>query len=90
MDKETLQITWKFIRRAGYGRTPKTYCSYIAENENHKHRLMTIENTELFEILKSTIISKTDRYEFKVLIDGMYSNGKLLYVTNFRKIYRTE
>jgi len=84
MDRETLRVTWKFIRRVGYGRTPETYCTYIAENENHKHKLRTVEGTKLFEILEKTIVSKTDRYEFKVFVDGMYYKNKLLFITNPR------
>jgi len=84
MDRETLRVTWKFIRRVGYGRTPETYCTYVAENENHKHKLRTVEGTKLFEILEKTIVSKTDRYEFKVFVDGMYYKNKLLFITNPR------
>jgi len=88
MERETLRVTWKIIRRSGYPstRTPETYCSYIAEKEKHKHRLRTSEDTKLFDILKSTVISKSDKYEYKVHIDGVYKNGKLLYITNPRKI----
>jgi len=89
MERETLRVTWKFIRRSGYKstRTPETYCSYIAENKNHKHKLKTIEGTKLFDILSTTTISKSnDHYEYEILIDGMYRDGKLLYVTNFRKM----
>lgn len=86
MERQTLRVTWKIIRRAGYGRTKHTYCSYIIENKKYKHRLKTIEGTKLFEILKNNIISKTDRYLFKVLVDGVYHNGELQYVTNPRKL----
>jgi len=84
MERQTLRVTWKIIRRAGHGRTKHTYCSYIAENGKHKHRLKTTEGTKLFEILRDNIISKTDRYAFKVLVDGVYHKGELQYVTNFR------
>jgi hypothetical protein len=88
MEHETLQVTWKIIRRTGYvcSRTKETYCSYITENKNHKHKLKTVEGTKLFDILASTVVSKLDKYEFKVYVDGVYHKGKLLYVTNFRKI----
>lgn len=84
MKHESLRVVWKIIRRAGYGRTKHTYCSYIIENENHRHRLKTTEGTKLFNILQNNIISKTDRYSHKVLIDGIYHKGELQYVTNFR------
>ena len=85
MECETLRVTWKIIRRAGHGRTPETYCSYIAENENRAHRLKTVEGTRLFNILDSTVVSpNAERYAFKVLIDGMYHHNKLIYITNFR------
>ena len=84
MERETLKVTWKIIRRAGHGRTKHTYCSYIAENEKHQHRLKTVEGTRLFEMLEKTVASKSDRYETKVYLDGMYHNGDLVYVTNFR------
>jgi len=88
MEREALQVTWKIIRRAGYAcsRTKETYCSYIAENKNRKHKLKTVEGTKLFDILASTVVSKLDKYEFKVYVDGVYHKGELLYVTNFRKI----
>jgi hypothetical protein len=84
MKRETLCVVWKIIRRAGHGRTPETYCSYIAENKNNRHRLKTVEGTKLFEILENTVISKTDRYDNKVYIDAMYHKGNLLYITNPR------
>lgn len=85
MEREILRVTWKIIRRAGYGRTPSTYCTYIAENEKHSHRLKTVEGTKLFELLENHIVSKNiDRCETKIYVDGMYHNGKLKYVTNFR------
>jgi hypothetical protein len=88
MERETLRVTWKFVRRSGYAstRTPETYCSYVIENKNHRHRLKTVKGTKLFEILKDTSISKLNNYEYEVLVDGIYHNGKLLYVTNFRKM----
>lgn len=85
MERETLRVTWKIIRRAGHGRTPESYCSYIAENGNRAHRLKTVEGTKLFEILEKTVVSpNAERYAFKVLLDGMYYKNKLLFVTNFR------
>lgn len=88
MERETLRVTWKFVRRSGYPstRTPETYCTYIAENKNHKHRLKTIKGTKLFDILSSTTVSKGNEYEHEVLVDGIYKNGKLIYVSNFRRI----
>jgi hypothetical protein len=84
---ETLQVVWKIIRRPyPCCRTKEIYCSYIAENKNHKHKLKTVEGTKLFDILASTVVSKLDKYEYKVYLDGVYHDGKLLYVTNFRKI----
>jgi hypothetical protein len=87
MKQEILRITWKYIRWAGQGRTPTSYCTYIAENDNHKHRLKTKEGTKLFELLKETRIFKNrDQSEHELLVDGVYDGKKLLYVTNFRKI----
>ena len=87
METETLKVTWKIIRRAGQGRTPESYCSYIAENDNRAHRLKTHEGTKLFDILKKTKVSDSiDRYNFSVLIDGVYHNNKLVFVTNFRVV----
>jgi hypothetical protein len=83
MTLEVLKITWKIIRKAGH-RTPDTYCSYIAENENHKHKLKTVEDTKLFELLKNTTISANNEYEKTVVIDGMYYKNKLIYITNPR------
>ncbi len=88
VSRETLQITWKIIRRSGYKhtRTPRTYCSYIAENKNHKHRLRVFEGTELFDILKNTVISKLPQYMYSVYVDGIYYNNNLLRVENPKKI----
>jgi len=85
---ETLKVVWKFIRRKGYSstRTPETYCDYIIENENHSHRLKTYERTELFKLLQSTRISKDDKFMWTLLVDGVYNDGKLISVTNPRKI----
>jgi hypothetical protein len=83
MTLEVLKITWKIIRKAGH-RIPDTYCSYIAENENHKHKLKTVEDTKLFELLKNTTISANEEYEKTVVIDGMYHKNKLIYITNPR------
>lgn len=84
--KETLRVTWKYIRWAGQGRTPVSYCSYIIENEKHKHRLKTKEGTKLFDLLKKTRIYK-DRSmaDYELLVDGVYHRGNLMYVTNFRR-----
>jgi len=87
MKKEKLRIIWKIIRRKGHGRTPESYCNYIAENENHKHRLKTRDESKLFEILDNTVIYERDGTNHEVFIDGIYDdNNNLLYVTNFRKI----
>jgi hypothetical protein len=83
MTTEILTVTWKFIRNVGY-RTPEAYCSYIAENENHKHKLKTVESTKLFKILKTTTVSANEKYEKKVIVDGMYRGNKLIYITNPR------
>jgi len=84
---ETLRIVKKMIRRPyPYMRTPKTYCSYIAENENHKHKLRVYEGSELFDILASTTISKDPKYFWRVFIDGVYANDKLISITNPRKL----
>lgn len=82
---ERLKVTWKFIRRKGYGRTPVTYCSYIIENEKHKHKLRTIEGSDLFEVLKTTVISKRPRYLYSVYVDATYCDDKLVSITNPRK-----
>jgi len=85
---EPLKITWKLIRKAGYGKTKHTYCTYIAENEKYKHRLKTIEGTKLFEFLQNTVIphnpEKINRLNKMILIDGLYKNGKLQYIKNPR------
>jgi hypothetical protein len=83
-----LKVTWKIIRRAGYGRTKETYCSYIAEGSKHKHKLRTVEGTKLFEILQETVVphnpGKLERFDKGVYVDGVYRDGKLLYVKNPR------
>jgi hypothetical protein len=90
MITESLKITWKIVRKAtkikGRGHTLNTYCSYVAENNNHKHRLKTREGTKLFEILNNTIISDDDRYCNMVLIDGFYYKNKLILLKNPRLI----
>jgi hypothetical protein len=87
MKYETLRVVWKYIRWAGQGRTPISYCTYIAENENHSHKLRTKDGTKLFELLKKTRIYKDeDQAETELLVDGVYDGNKLLYVTNFRRI----
>jgi len=85
---ETLRVVWKIIRRNKYPstRTPETYCDYIIENDTHKHRLRTYERTELFKLLQSTRISKDDRFMWSLMVDGTYINGKLISITNPRKI----
>jgi hypothetical protein len=95
MNTETLKITWKYIRWAGQGRTPVTYCSYIAENENHKHRLKTIEGSDLFELLHNTRIGRKPRYPkcaYSILIDILYNNeGKVISITNPKRCdYETQ
>ena len=85
---ETLKVVRKFIRRKGYPstRTPETYCDYIVENENHKHRLRTYERTDLFKLLQSTRISKDDKFMWSLIVDGTYVKGKLISISNPRKI----
>ena len=83
MKRETLKVTWKIIRRKGYGRTPETYCSYIVENKNRKHRLRTNIGTKLFELLNNVFVSKSGTAEIQM--DGMYIEDRLMYVCNFRK-----
>lgn len=83
MRRETLKVTWKIVRRKGHGRTPETYCNYVAENETHKHRLRTEVGTKLFEMLDSSVILKKGGNK-EVLMDGMYMGDKLMYVCNFR------
>ena len=83
MKRETLKVVWKFVRRKGYGRTPETYCSYIIENKNRKHRLRTKIGTKLFDLLDNIYISKKGTTEIQM--DGMYMQNKLMYVCNFRK-----
>jgi hypothetical protein len=85
-----LKVTWKIIRRAGYGRTKHTYCTYVIENENHKHKLKTIEGTKLFEFLQNTVIchdpDKADRFNTAIFVDAIYRDDKLLYIKNPRII----
>lgn len=83
MTRETLKVTWKIVRRKGYGRTPETYCSYIVENKKRKHRLRTNIGTKLFELLNNVYVSESGTVEIQM--DGMYVNDKLIYVCNFRK-----
>lgn len=84
--KEILKVTWKIIRRKGYGRTPTTYCTYIAENKKHKHRVRTYEGSELFKLLSTTVISKHPKYLSFVLVEGIYINGKLISIANPKKV----
>ena len=88
MQLETLRVTWKMVTRAGYGRTKKTYCRYVAENSNHKHKLRTVHGTKLFDILEKTVVShkplSSNRFGQLVFIDAAYLKGKLIFITNFR------
>lgn len=86
---ETLRVVWKFIRRTGYPstRTPKTYCSYIIENEKHKHRQIAHEGSELFELLSNTRIYKdidsfTRKNVESIFVEGIYNNDKLVCIQN--------
>jgi len=85
---EQLRVTWKFIRRAGFGKTKHTYCTYIAENENHKHKLKTIEGTKLFNLLQKTVIAHSysdgNRFDKIIFMDSVYRNNELKFVRNFR------
>jgi hypothetical protein len=82
---ETLRITWKMIRRAGWGRTKHTYCRYVAENKNHWHTLHVEEGTKLFNLLSTTIISHyTERYEKHLYVDGIYYKNVLVKIFNPR------
>jgi hypothetical protein len=76
------------VTRAGYGRTKKTYCRYVAENSRHKHKLKTVEGTVLFDILEKTVVShnplSSNRFQNLVFIDAAYLKGKLIFITNFR------
>ena len=84
---EPLKVTWKIVRRPySYTRTPKAYCTYIAENENHKHRLRAEKGTELFNMLSTTVVSKDPRYFYSIYVDGVYYNNNLVRVTNPRKV----
>jgi len=85
MRTETLIVTWKRIIRKGYGRTPTTYCKYIAQNEEHRHKRRVEQNTKLFDILKDTIVSThLDRYEKQVVVEGVYYNNTLVKIINPR------
>ena len=91
MITECLKVTQKFIRKANIdsgGRTPLTYCSYIAENSNHKHKLKTIEGTKLFDLLKNTVVShnklKSDRFDNVISIEGVYYKNNLICIKNPR------
>jgi len=85
---ETLRVTWKYIRWAGQGRTSISYCTYIIENEKHKHKLKAKDGTSLFELLKNTRIYKNnEQAEYELLVDGVYDqNNNLLKVINCRKL----
>lgn len=84
--KEVLKITWKIIRRKGYGRTPTTYCTYIAENKKHTHRMRVYEGSELFKLLSTTVISKHSKYHSSVYVTGTYVDGKLVSINNPQKV----
>jgi hypothetical protein len=87
MKTETLRVTWKIIRRAGYGKTKKTYCKYIAENTNHKHELRAEENTELFKLLSSTVVSSnSERYSKLLFVDAEYYGNALVKIKNPRNM----
>lgn len=83
MKTEQLKVTWKIIRKKGY-RTPETYCSYIAENKNRKHKLRTNCDTKLFDLLANNVISA--RGDTEIHLDGVYRDDKLIFVNNFRKV----
>lgn len=83
MNRETLRVTWKIIRKAGQGRNINTYCSYIVQNENRKHRLKTNEGTKLFDILSNTTILKNGG-DKNVFVDGIYHKDNLKCVVNPR------
>lgn len=83
---ETLKVTWKIVRRPyPCCRTPKAYCSYIIENENHKHKRRTPEGSELFKLLATTTVSKSSRYFYSIFVDCTYVGDKLISITNPRK-----
>lgn len=84
MKIETLRVTWKYIRWAGQGRTPKTYCHYVIENDNHKHKLKVFEKSALFKLLHETRIYKDPNQGYQLLVDGIYKDGRLLYIQNHR------
>ena len=84
---ETLVVTWKIIRRPYQcSRTPKTYCTYIIENENHKHKKRAYDDSELFKLLASTRIFKDSDYSEKIYVDCTYADDKLISVANPRKL----
>jgi hypothetical protein len=85
MKTELLTITWKRIIRKGYGRTPKTYCKFIAQNERHSHKRRVEEGTELFNILSKNIVSPhVLRYEKQVVIEAEYHDNQLIRLSNPR------
>lgn len=84
---ETLRVTWKIIRRPyKCCRTPETYCTYIIENENHKHKKRTYEHSELFKLLASTRILKNPEFSDVVYVDCKYDGDKLISIFNPRKL----
>lgn len=85
---ETLRVTWKIIRRPyKCCRTPKTYCSYIIENENHKHKKSVYEDSELFKLLATTRVHKNlDEVDESIYVDCTYVDDKLMSISNPRKL----
>lgn len=85
MKIETLKVTKKIIRKAGYGRLKKTYFEYIIENNKHKYKLKTKEGTKLFNMLNENPIYKNTNNS-EIIMDGVFKKNKFLYVKNFRLI----
>lgn len=87
MKKETLRVTWKIVRRKGHGRTPQSYCNYIIENKNHKHKLKVREGSKLFDILDNTVIFKREGTNEFVLVDVLYDdNDNFISIIDYKKI----
>lgn len=84
---ETLRVTKKYIRWVRQGRTPISYCTYIAENKNHRHKLKVRDDSKLFDLLKSTRIYKNqNESEYDLLVDAHYLGDKFTHITNPRKM----
>jgi hypothetical protein len=84
---ETLRVTWKYIRWAGQGRTPVSYCTYIIENKKHRHKLKALDGSKLFDLLKITRIYKNqNQCDYELLVDVRYNNNRLTYITNPRRM----